>query len=138
MVTTRGTTVAMDNLFFQVDVQGDKLAVSLRGRGSGSLSNGFSFSSMLKAQGSFDRSFTSSDLTLHLFSFESSLISTGAETLQVVWNGNSVDVRKIQDRSPVEVEVVGDLQKQEFTVDFATEDVRLSRLFTFPAAWRAT
>lgn len=130
-VLTHGTTFSMDDLFFQVDAQGDKLAISLRGKGNGSLSDGFTFASSLKAQGSFNRSFTSSDLTLHFFSFDSSLISTGAETLQVVWNGNTVDVRKIQDRSPVEMEVVGDIQKQELTVDFATENVRLSRLFTF-------
>ncbi|HEY9594400.1 MAG TPA: translocation/assembly module TamB domain-containing protein, partial [Spirochaetia bacterium] len=133
-VTSRGTTVNLDDLFFQVDTRSEKVAVSLRGKAEGTLASGFKFSSTLKAQGNVDRAFTASDATLHLYRFDSSLISTGAQTLQVVWNGNSVDVRKIQDRSPVEIEVIGDIAKREVKVDFAAEDLRIGRLFHLSGA----
>jgi hypothetical protein len=130
-VVSRDSSVELRHLFFQVEAQSEAIAVSMRGDVAGRVPGGFSFASSLKAQGTLDRSLAGSDATIRLASLTSSLVDTGAQTLQLVWKGNSIDVRKIQDRSPIALDVKGDLEKKEFTLYFQTQDFRLDRLFTF-------
>ncbi len=121
----------LHRLFFQVEAQSQSILVSVRGNVAARLSGGFTFDSAIDAQGTLDRSLTSSDATIRLVSFASSLINTGPHTLQMVWKGNTIDVRKIQDRSPVALDAQGDLEKREFTIHFQSQDLRLDQLFTF-------
>jgi hypothetical protein len=130
-VVSRDSSVDLRHLFFQVEAQSQAISVSLRGDVSGRVPGGFYFASSLKAQGTLDRSLTSSDVTIRLLSFESSLVNSGAHTLQLVWKGNTIDVRKIQDRSPVVLDMQGDLEKREFTLYFQSQDLRPDQLFTF-------
>jgi translocation and assembly module TamB len=123
-------TVSLTDLFFQIESQKDTIKVSLRGGCQGKLPEGFDFVSTLKVQGSVDRRFTSSDLTVQLLSFESSLFAARSQTLQVVWKGSSVEVRKIQDRSPVELDITADLERQQVTATFEAQDLRPDMLFS--------
>jgi hypothetical protein len=129
-LASSGTSVSLDNLFFQIEARKEAINVSLRGGCKGELPSGFTFASVFKANGSLDRSLSSSDLTVHLLSLESSLFSTGSQTLQVLWNASTVDIRKIQDRSPVVLELMADLQKREFILKFQSQDMRPDHLFT--------
>jgi translocation and assembly module TamB len=130
-LTSGGTSVSLRDLFFEIEAQKQAIIVSLRGNCQGEMPRGFTFASALKLQGTLDRSLTSSDLTVRLLSFQSSLFTSGSQTLQLVWSGSTIDVRKIQDRSPVTVEVLADLQNQTVTLNFQSEDLRPDRLFTF-------
>ncbi len=130
-VISRQATVSMDNLFFQVDAQDGTVSLSVRGRFQGTLADGFSFSSTLKAQGSVDRAFTSADMTVRLLSLQSSVLNAGAQTLQIMVKGNVVEVHKIQDRSPIELSLRADLASQEILLGFQAQDMRMDRLFTF-------
>jgi translocation and assembly module TamB len=130
-VISRGFHLDLRHTFFQVDAQPQAIAVSLRGDVSGGVPGGFRFDSSLKAQGSIDRSLTSSDVTVRLASFTSSLINTGVQTLQITWKGATVVARKIQDRSPAALEMRADLEKREVSLYFQTQDLRAERLFTF-------
>ena len=103
----------------------------MRGDIAGRIPGGFTFSSTLRAQGSLDRSLAGSDMTIRVLSLDTSLVTMGAQTLQLVWKGSSIDVKKIQDRSPVALDLHGDLDKKEFTLDFQSQDLRPDRLFTF-------
>jgi len=105
--------------------------VSLRGGASGRVPGGFSFASTLRAQGSLDRSLASADMQIRLLSLTTSLVNSGPQTLQLVWKGSTIDVRKIQDRSPIMLDMHGDLEKHEFTLNFQSQDMRPDRLFTF-------
>ncbi|MGA2641180.1 MAG: hypothetical protein ABSG21_09795, partial [Spirochaetia bacterium] len=125
------STLDLRHVFFQIEAQSQAISVSLRGDAAGRVRGGFSFKSSLKAQGTLDRSLTGSDVTIRLASLASSLVNTGAQTLQVVWKGNTINLRKIQDRSPVALDMQGDLEKREFTLRFQTQDMRLDKLFTF-------
>jgi hypothetical protein len=130
-VVSRDSMVELRHLFFQVEAQAPAIAVSLRGDVTGRAPGGFSFSSSLSAQGTLDRTLTASDATIKVASFSSSLVDMGANTVQLVWKGNSIDVRKIQDRSPLAVDIQGDLEKREFTLYFQSQDFRPDRLFKF-------
>jgi translocation and assembly module TamB len=128
-----GFTTSLEGLFFQIEARQSAINVSLRGNCSGTLSQGFTFASAMNVQGSLDRSLTGSDLTVRLLSFRNNLFSMGSQTMQVVWKGNVVDVRKIQDRSPVALELLADLEKRELTVNFQSQDMRPDRLVTLGA-----
>ena len=129
-IASAGTTMSLNNSFFQIESRKDAVSVSLRGGLNGTLPHGFTFASSVKLQGQLDTSLTSSDLTVQLLSFESSLFTVRSQTLQVLWKGSSIEVRKIQDRSPVDLSLLADLEKKQFTINFQTEDLRPDRLFT--------
>jgi translocation and assembly module TamB len=130
-VLSHGSSLDLTHLFFQVQAQSPSIAISLQGNVAGSVPGGFWFDSELKAQGTLDRSLTASDMTLRLVSFTSSLVNTQAQTVQLVWKGSSLEVRKIQDRSPVVLDLQAELDKQLFTLDFQCQDLRPERLVTF-------
>jgi hypothetical protein len=130
-VISRSSSVDFRNLYFQVEVQSKAIAVSVRGGVAGRLSNGFHFESFVKVQGSVDRSLSGSDATVRLVSFSSSVLNSDAQTFQVAWKGNQIDVRKIQDRSPLALDLQGDLDKREFTLHFQTQDLRPEQMFSF-------
>ena len=130
-VVSRDSTVDLRHVFFKVEAQSKAISVSLRGEVEGRVPGGFSFVSSLSAQGTLDRSLTGSDVMIRLVSFSSSLVNAGAQTLQLVWKGNTIEVRKIQDRSPVVLDMQGDLEKREFTLHFQSQDLRPDQLFTF-------
>jgi hypothetical protein len=130
-IVSRGLSLKIDGMYFQIEARPETLAVSVRGKCQARLPSGFTFASPLKAQGTLDRSLTASDVTVRLLSFTSSLVSAGAQTLQLVWKGDTINVRKIQDRSPVELDLMVDFKKQEGTLNFQTADMRLDRLISF-------
>lgn len=129
-ITSQGSAFSVDDMYFQIDAQEQAIAVSLRGNVQGAIPGGFTFTSNLKAQGNLDRSLTSADVSLKMRSFESSMFSTGAQSVQLVWKGNSIEVRKIQDRSPIELDLRADLAAKEVTLSVQSEDLRPDRLFS--------
>jgi len=130
-VISADSTVQLQHLFFQVDARSAAIGINARGDVGAQLRGGFSFSSSLRAEGSVQRTLDASDLTVRLQSFSSSLVNAGAQTLQVVWKGSSLEVRKIQDRSPVVLDLEADLQRSEFTLNFQSQDLRPDRLISF-------
>ncbi len=127
-VIDRGSTIDLSRLYFQVQAQSPSIALSLRGNVAAREAGGFWFDSALKAQGTVDSSLSGSDMQIRLASFTSSILSTEDQTVQLVWKGSSLEVRKIQDRSPVVLDLVADLQAKRFTLDFQCQDLRPQRL----------
>jgi translocation and assembly module TamB len=125
------TTLTISRLFFELNAQDSELQASFRGQCRGTLPSGFDFSTVVDVSGKIDRAFTSSDLTVRLLSFESSLFELEKQTLQVVWKGNQIQVQKIQDRSPIELGLVADLDSKEVTVSFQTDGLRPEELVRF-------
>ncbi|HTP57986.1 MAG TPA: hypothetical protein VMM82_03650, partial [Spirochaetia bacterium] len=126
-----GTTLTVSRLFFELNAQNSELQASFRGQCRGTLPSGFDFTSVVDVSGKIDRAFTSSDLTVRLLSFESSLFELQKQTLQVVWKGNQVQVQKIQDRSPIELGVEADLDNKEVRLSFQTDGLRPDQLVKF-------
>jgi translocation and assembly module TamB len=123
-------SISLSECFFQIEARKENIDVTLRGTCKGTLPRGFSFRSALKVQGTLDRSLAGSDVTVRLLSFESSLFSTGAQTLQLIWKGERIEVRKIQDRSPIDLRLVVDQGQRSATLDFQLEELRPSRLIS--------
>ncbi|HUI72737.1 MAG TPA: hypothetical protein VL354_19600, partial [Spirochaetia bacterium] len=131
---SQGTTVTISHLFFGLNAEKSALAASFRGECSATLPSGFSFSSELNVSGKIDRTFTWSDLTVRLVSFDSSLLHVERQTLQVVWKGSQVQIQKIEDRSPIELGITADLDKKQLTINFQTDGLRADRLVRFSSS----
>ncbi len=131
VLTTDGTTLTFSHLFFELNAQNRELLATARGACRGVLPSGFAFSSSVNVSGKVDRAFTSSDLTVRLLSFTSSLFELEKQTLQVVWKGSQVQVQKIEDRSPIELGLVADLDRKELTVNFQTDGLHPDQLVRF-------
>ncbi len=125
------TSLAVSHLFFELNALPDALAVSLRGDLQGALPSGFSFTAPVSIAGKVDRAFTWSDLTVRVLSLESSLVRLEKQTLQVLWKGNTVQIQKIEDRSPVDLGVTADLDLQLVTVSFQSDGLRADQLVRF-------
>ncbi|MGO9307889.1 MAG: translocation/assembly module TamB domain-containing protein [Spirochaetia bacterium] len=130
-IVSHGSSIDLRHLFFQVEALSQAISVSVRGGVGGRLTGGFSFDSSIKAEGTLDRSLAGSDATIHLVSFSSSLVNAGAQTLELAWKGNTIEVHKIQDRSPLALDAYADLDRRELTVHFQSQDLRPDRLITF-------
>ncbi len=126
-----GTTLTISHLFFDLNAEKNELAAAFRGQCRGVLPSGFDFSSSVNVRGKIDRAFTSSDFTVRLLSFDSSIFNLAKQTLQVVWKGNQVQVQKIQDREPIELGMVADLDQKQVTLSFQTDGLRADKLVRF-------
>jgi translocation and assembly module TamB len=131
VLTTGGTTLTVSHLFFELNAQNRELLATARGACHGVLPSGFEFTSSVNVSGKVDRAFTSSDLTVRLLSFTSSLFELEKQTVQVVWKGNQVQVQKIEDRSPIDLGLVADLDRKELTINFQTDGLRPDQLVRF-------
>ncbi|HET6451537.1 MAG TPA: translocation/assembly module TamB domain-containing protein [Spirochaetia bacterium] len=130
-VVQRGSTIDLSHHYFQVEAQSPSIAISLQGGVAARETNGFWFDSVVKAQGTVDRSLSGSDMQVRLVSFHSSVLDSSAQTVQVIWKGSSLEVHKIQDRSPVVLDMYADLTTQRFTLNFQCQDLRPERLVSF-------
>jgi translocation and assembly module TamB len=130
-MTIDGVSLSLSNLFFSVDSRSDSLAVSFRGGASGSLGTDFRFDSTLKVQGKVGKLLDWSDLTVNVLSLSSSLVSAQRQTYQVVWKERNIEVRKIWDHSPIDLQLVADLDKNLYTLNFQSQEFQPDSLFKF-------
>ncbi len=125
-----GASVSLSNVFFQVDSGRDSFEVSLRGGADGELSSGFDFHSALKIRGRVGKLLDWTDLSIRFASFSSSLLnSTSPQTYQVVWKDKRIEVRKIWDHTPFDLQFLVDQTRNSYTLSFQSEGLRPSRLF---------
>lgn len=128
VVSSQGT-FDLTGLFFEVDPERDLISVAARGSCTGVLKDGFQFSSSLKTAGKVGRQLDWSDLTLRVMAFSSSVFSTGRQTLQMVWKGHQLTLSKIQDRSPVDVQLSADFDARTVSLSFRAEQFQPDKLF---------
>ena len=129
-LTTPQGSFSFSNVFFQLGTLDPSIRVNLRGSWAGRLASGFSFASSLRLEGSVERNLNAVDVTVRFASFDSSLFSARKQTLQLVWKGPHVEVRKIQDRQPVDLDVTADLDTQMLSVNFQIDQLRPDQLVT--------
>jgi translocation and assembly module TamB len=137
LVLSAGASKAtLKDIFFTLDPRPDSLDITLRGSVDGAIGGDFTFRSALRVQGKVGRGLDWSDLTMNLLSFSSSVLNTGAQSLQLVWKGKSLEVRKIQDRSPVDLQLLADLENRYLTLHFMSDHFRPDRLFQLTGGYR--
>jgi hypothetical protein len=86
-------------------------------------------SSRVKVTGTLDRFFTWSDLALKIYNLSTDTVDLQRQTLQVSYDSESLEVTKIQDRAPLDVQVAYDTASKDLSFQFITEGFRPSDLF---------
>ena len=120
-------------LFFDLHLADPDMGIKLRTtagvapRGSGTIS---AASADIQLNGRINDLFSSANLTLELDRLDTDLLGLRNQTFNVVYEGTSVEVRKIRDRSPLDILVTTDLQSKEARLTFAAEKLKPADLVT--------
>jgi len=137
--TYRDWQVQVDNLFFTITNQQDLYDISVRGFVEARHARNASavpawLSTRLKLSGTLDRFFTWSDLAVQIYSFSTETINVKRQTLQVTYDAQNLEIRKIQDRAPLDLQVSYDTESKDLNVQFTTEGFRPADLFQLTGA----
>jgi len=123
----------VSNLFFDVARAEQFYEIAVRGflearRARGELSASW-LSTRVKASGKLGRLFTWSDLAVRLYSLSTDTIDLKRQTFQVSYDTQKLTVRKIQDRSPLDIQFLYDTESKDLNFQFNAEDFQPSDLF---------
>jgi translocation and assembly module TamB len=137
--TYRDWQVEVSNLFFTIANQQDLYDISVRGsiearhNRAGSPGPGW-LSTRLKMTGTLDRFFTWSDLAVQIYSLSTETIEVKRQTLQVTYDSEKLEVRKVQDRAPLDLRISYDTQSKDMRLEFVTEGFRPAELLQLTGA----
>ena len=87
--------------------------------------------SKIKTSGNVDINFEWLDLQLTLDSLATDNFSVSNQTFQVVYRDDKINITKIKDKAPIDINLVCELDEMKFWVDFKTQDFILSDELTF-------
>ena len=123
-----GEAVHLSRLFFTLSSLADAFQVTLRAavetRGR------YPASARVRLDGRVDRSLAGSDLLVRLEALRTGSFSLERQTLQVSHHGRRLDVRKIQDRAPLDLHVVYDLDRRHLSVRLMSQDFKPATMLT--------
>jgi len=133
--------VGVRKLFFTAVNQGDLYEIGVRGSiearyaGRGSPVPAW-LSTRVKINGSLDRFFTWSDLAIRIYSLSTETVELKRQTLQVTYDSHSLKVRKIQDRAPLDIQVLYDTASKDLSFQFTAERFQPAGLFQLRGAMK--
>jgi translocation and assembly module TamB len=121
------------NLFFSVSSGKQLYELAIRGylearRTSWDASSTW-LTTRVKITGQLDRSLAWSDLAVRLYSLSTDSLEIQRQTLQVSYDKKSLKVRKIQDRSPLDIQFLFDTSSRDLSLDFNAENLKPGNLF---------
>jgi len=123
-------TIATEQQLYEIGVRG---RIEARHKREGIPIPGW-MSTRVKISGTLDRFFTWSNIALQIYSLSTETVDVKRQTLQVVYESENLEVRKIQDRAPLDVQVSYDTNKRDLSVQFTTEGFRPSDLVRLTGA----
>jgi translocation and assembly module TamB len=131
--------VEVSNLFFTITNQQDLHEISVRGLVEARHARAGSpvpawLSTRLKMTGSVDRFLTWSDLAVQIYSLSTEKIDVKRQTLRVTYDSRNFEVRKIQDRAPLDLHVSYDTESKDLKFEFIAEGFRPADLFRLTGA----
>jgi len=138
--TYRDWQAEVSNLFFTITAQQDLYDISVRGLVEARHARTGSpvpawLSTRLKMTGTLDRFFTWSDLAVQIYSLSTETVDVKRQTLQVTYDSQNLEVRKIQDRAPLDLQVSYDTESKDLRFQFITEGFRPADLFQLTGAY---
>jgi hypothetical protein len=122
------------NLFFTAVNQGDLYEIGIRAYIEAQHARRETpvpawLSTRVKISGSLDRYFAWSDLAIRIYSLSTETIDLKRQTLQVTYDSNGLNIRKIQDRAPLDIQVAYDTTSKDLSFQFIAEHFQPASLF---------
>jgi translocation and assembly module TamB len=121
-----GWSAAVRDLFFSIESVEEHYRISIRGlleyrHGE---SESPALSTRVQVTGKVERSLAWSDLAVRVFSLSTSALSLRRQTFQVTYSGQELKVNKIQDRAPLDVQLIYNRLSGELAGSFTMEKLR--------------
>ena len=118
-----GWSAYLRDLFFSIESVQDHYRLSVRGsleyhRGQTASP---ALSTRVRITGKVDRSLGWSDLAVRVLTLSTPAISLRRQTFQLTYSGQELKVNKIQDRAPLDVQLVYDRQSRNLAASFRME-----------------
>ena len=138
--TYRDWQVEVSNLFFMIARDQDLYDISVRGSMQARHARVGSpipawLSTRLKITGTLDRMFTWSDLAVQIYSLSTETIALKRQTLQVTFDATKLELRKIQDRAPLDLQLGYDTVSKDLRLEFVAEGFRPADLCQLTGAF---
>jgi translocation and assembly module TamB len=132
---TSGTSsITLSKLFFEAGSQADTYTLSIRslvayqprkeGYGSG-------LQSRVRIGGRLDRRWRLADLSVRIYSLSTEFLSLTRQTFQVSYKEDHLTVTKVQDRSPLDIQFLLDIDNGELRGNFKSENYRPANALEF-------
>lgn len=128
--------LAVGNLFFTVQPEPESYRVSVRGtleaeRTPAAAAGLSRLSSRLKVSGHVAPSLDWTDLAVSVYTLSTPAVELKRQTFQVSYDASSLRIRKIQDRSPLDLQLVLDTERRRLSAHFVAEGLKPSSVFAF-------
>jgi translocation and assembly module TamB len=141
-ITKQDWRLELSNLFFSLGSGKDYYQVDCRGvvdfgrQNGGAVGPGASsgVSSRVRVRGRVDRRFTWSDLAVNVFSLSTGGFDLKRQTMQVSFDNDTLKVSKIEDRSPLDIQILYDLGSRDLSFQFNAEGLKPGDLIQFRGA----
>ena len=134
-ILTPDLGLKLEKLFFSVSLNEGVYSLSVRTSLQLALLPGtdrtLNIFSRVKINGKLDQSLDRSDLAVRMYSLTTKNLTLGRQTFQVILKGEKIEIRKIQDHSPLDLHLILDLPSNDLTFNFKSEDFRPSSAFRF-------
>ncbi len=114
--------VHLSRLFFSLSSLPEAYQLTLRA--AAETRGRYPAAARLRLSGSVDRDLQGSDLLVRLESLRTESFALERQTFQVSLQGSRLDVRKIQDRAPLDLHVVYDLDTRRLDVHLMSQDFK--------------
>ncbi len=121
-----GWSASVRDLFFSIASVEDHYRLSVRGSleyRQGETSRP-TLSTRVRITGKVERSLAWSDLAVRVLTLSTPAVSLRRQTFQVTYSGQELKVNKIQDRAPLDLQLVYDRQGRELAASFRMERLR--------------
>ncbi|MBN2738657.1 MAG: translocation/assembly module TamB domain-containing protein [Spirochaetales bacterium] len=123
----QGNQLQMRDIAFDIAIKDDNFQIELK-RGSARVDfpeyDDFWISTRFRLNGFIPKDLSWVDFNLALADFSSSLMSLNEQSFQFTFRDKQLKIRKVADKSPLNLDFTYDLLKQSLNVIFETEDYR--------------
>jgi hypothetical protein len=131
-----GQELHLTRLFFTLSTLPESYQLAFRSfvevevAGSTPIGGGFRASSRVRMSGKIDRELAWSDLLLRVYSLKTDTFSLQRQTFQVTFQEGRMEVRKIQDRAPIDFKLVYVPDSRQMDIHVMSQDFKASSMLS--------
>jgi len=125
----------LSKLFFTLTAQKDYLKLTVRcfaevNTGS-DVKNGLQITSRVKLNGKLDPALSWADMSVRIYSLNTPNFTLGRQTFQLTYQEKILEVRKIEDRAPIDLWLIFDVEQQQLVFKFNSDKFTPASMLQF-------
>ncbi len=125
----------LSKLFFTLTAQKDYLKLTFRCfaevNTSSDVNSGLQITSRVKLNGKLDPALSWADMSVRIYSLNTPDFTLGRQTFQLTYQEKILEVRKIEDRAPIDLWLIFDVEQQELVFKFNSDKFTPASMLQF-------